>query len=90
MGIKTCKRGKTSIFIVNKRLREAKVKFLIEHDKKEFEHCIICIICIITLYLEETPDTNISDTSNELKLVSAHNCFYLSGNAKMYINFTPI
>ena len=50
------KRGKTSIFIVNKRLREAIVKFLIEHDKKEFKYCII------TLYIEETPDTNISDT----------------------------
>ena len=61
MGIKTCKKGKTSIFIVNKRLREGKVKFLIEHDKKEFKYCII------TSYIEETPDTNISDTSNELK-----------------------
>ena len=42
MGIKACKGGGgggggTSIFIVNKRLREAKVKFLIEHDKKEFK-----------------------------------------------------
>ena len=37
MGIKTCKKGKTSIFIVNKRLKEAKVKFLTEHDKKEFK-----------------------------------------------------
>ena len=45
-----------NIFIVNKRLREAKVKFLIEHDKKEFKYWII------TLYIEETPDTNISDT----------------------------
>ena len=35
--IKTCKKGKTSIFIVNKPLKEAKVKFLIEHDKKEFK-----------------------------------------------------
>ena len=41
MGIKTCKKGGTSIFIVNKRLREAKVKFLIEHDKNEFKYCII-------------------------------------------------
>ena len=37
MGIKTCEREKASIFIVNKRLKEAKVKFLIEHDKKEFK-----------------------------------------------------
>ena len=37
MGIKTCKKAKKSIFIVNKRLKEAKVKFLIEHDKKEFK-----------------------------------------------------
>ena len=37
MGIKTCKKGKTSIFIVNKRLIEAKVKFLIEHNEKEFK-----------------------------------------------------
>ena len=36
-GIRTCKKGKTSIFIVDKRLKEAKVKFLIEHDKKEFK-----------------------------------------------------
>ena len=35
--LKLAKRAKTSIFIVNKRLREAKVKFLIEHDKKEFK-----------------------------------------------------
>ena len=28
MGIKTCQKGKTSIFIVNERLREAKVKCL--------------------------------------------------------------
>ena len=60
MGIKTCKKGKTSIFVVHKWLREAKVKFLIEHDKKEFKYCII------TLYIEETPDTNISYTSNKL------------------------
>ena len=37
VGTKTCKKGKTSIVIVNKRLKEAKVKFLIEHDKKEFK-----------------------------------------------------
>ena len=76
MGIKTCKKGKTSIFIVNKRLREAKVKFQIEHGKKEFKERII------TLYIEETPDTNISDTSNELKQVLVHNFFYISGKAK--------
>ena len=84
MVIKTCKKGKTSIIIVNKRLREAKVKFLIEHDKKEFKYCII------TLYLEEPPDTTVSDTSNELKQVSVHNYFYISGKAKTYINSTPI
>ena len=59
------------MFIVNKRLREAKFKFLTEHDKKEFKYRSI------TLYIEETPDTNISDTSNELKQVLAHNCFYI-------------
>ena len=48
--VKLVKRGETSIFIVNKKLREAEVKFLIEHDKKEF------IYCIITLY---TPLTKI-------------------------------
>ena len=37
------------------------VKYLIEHDKKEFKKCII------TLYIKETPDKNISDTPNELK-----------------------
>ena len=63
--LKLLKSGKTSIFIVNKRLREAKVKFLIEHDVKEFKYCII------TLCIEETPDANISDTSNELKQVLA-------------------
>ena len=35
--IKIVIRAKTLIFIVNKRLKEAKVKFLIEHDKKEFK-----------------------------------------------------
>ena len=68
--------GKTSIFIVNERLREAKVKFLIEHDKKEFRYCII------PLYNEETPDTNISDTSNELEQIVAHNCFIYQENQK--------
>ena len=69
MGIKTCKKGKTSTFIVNKQLKVAKVKFLIEHDKKEFKWCIV------TLYIEETPFMNISDTSNELKQILVHNCF---------------
>ena len=50
--LKLVKMGKTSIFTVNKGLREAEVKFLIEHDKKEFKYCII------TLYTEEAPDTN--------------------------------
>ena len=81
--LKLEKRGKT-IFIVNKRLREAKVKILIDQEKKEFKYCII------TLYIEETPNRNISDTSNELKQIIAHNCFYISGKAKTYINFTPI
>ena len=62
--------------IVNKRLIEATVKFLIEHDKKEFK------LCVITLYIEETPDTNTSDTSNELKQILVHNCFYILGKAK--------
>ena len=31
--LKFVKKGKTSIFIVNQLLKEAKVKFLIEHDK---------------------------------------------------------
>ena len=47
---------KTSIFIVDKRLKKARVKYLIEHDKKEFKWCIT------TLYIEETPDINISET----------------------------
>ena len=38
VGIKTCKmEKKTSIFIVNKRLKEDKVKFLIGHYKKKFK-----------------------------------------------------
>ena len=32
--IKTCKKGGTSIFIVNKRLKEAKLRFLIKHGIK--------------------------------------------------------
>ena len=64
--LKLVKRGKTSIFIQNKRLREARVKFLIEYDKGEFKYCIIA------LYIEETPDKNISDISIELKQILAH------------------
>ena len=56
MGIKTVKREKTSIFIANKRLKDGKVKFLIEDEKKEFKSCII------TLYIEEIADVNISNT----------------------------
>ena len=80
--LKLEKREKTR-FIVNKRLREAKVKFLIDKNK-EFRYCII------TLYIEETPNRNISDTSNELKQIVAHQYFSISGKAKTYINFTPI
>ena len=79
MRIKTCKKGET-IFIVNKRLREAEVEYLIERDKNEFKYCII------TLYIEETRDTNISDTSNVRKQIVAHNCFYISGKARTYIS----
>ena len=76
MGIKTCKKGKNiNFYCINKRLREAKVKFLIEYEKKEFKYFII------TLYIEETPDTNISDIFNELKQIVAHDCFYISGKA---------
>ena len=78
------KREKTSIFIVNKRLKEGKVKFLIEDDKKEFKSCII------TLYIKEIPDVNISDTSNELKQVLVHNCVYRLDKIRTYINVTPI
>ena len=67
--LKTCKKGKSINFFVNKRLKEVKVMFLIEHYKNEFKWCII------TSYIEETPDTNISDTSNELKEILVHNCF---------------
>ena len=36
--IKTSKTEKTSIFILNKKgLKKAEIKFLIEHDKKEFK-----------------------------------------------------
>ena len=69
---------------MTKQAKEAKVKFLVEYDKKEFKECII------TLYIEESPDRNISDASNELKQILVHNCFYILGKAKMHINFTPI
>ena len=65
----TCKKG---IFIV----KEGKIKFLTEDDKKEFKSCII------TLYIEEVPDVNISDTSNELKQVLVHNCVLYIGQSK--------
>ena len=55
VGIKTCKREKTTIFIVNKRLKEANVKFLIEHDKRNSNSALLPG----TLYTEETPDANI-------------------------------
>ena len=35
--LKLVKRAKTSIFIVNKQLKEANVKLLIKHDKKKFK-----------------------------------------------------
>ena len=35
--LKLVKTEKTSIFIVDKRLQKARVKFLIEHDRKEFK-----------------------------------------------------
>ena len=35
--LKLVKTEKTSIFIVDKRLKKARVKCLIEHDKKEFK-----------------------------------------------------
>ena len=81
MGIKTCKTGKTSIFIVNKRLKEDKVKFLIGHDKKKYKQCII------TLYIEETLNANISDTSNQLKQILVYNCFYILGEAIIMHNY---
>ena len=69
MGIKTCKKGKNINFFVNKQLIEANVKFLIEHYKKEFKWFINA------LHIEEIPDVNISDTSNEQKQTLGHNCF---------------
>ena len=74
--LKLVKREKTSIFIVNKRLKEDKVKFLIGHDKNKYKQCII------TLYIEETLNANISDTSNQLKQILVHNCFYILGETK--------
>ena len=35
--LKLVKREKHQFFIVNKQVKEAKVKFLIVHDKKEFK-----------------------------------------------------
>ena len=84
VGIKTRKKGKNINFFVNKQLIEANVKFLIEHYKKEFKWCINA------LHIEEIPDVNISDTSNEQKQTLGHNCFYILGKAKTLINFTPI
>ena len=55
----------------------------IKHDKKEFEKYTV------TLYIKETPDTNISDTCNELKQILVHNCYYISEKVKTYINFAP-
>ena len=74
--LKLVKRKKTSIFIVNKRLKEDKVKFLIGHDKNKHKQCII------TLYIEETFNANISDTSNQLKQILVHNCFHILGETK--------
>ena len=71
--------------MVNKRVREAKVKFLIEYNKKEFRYCII------TLYIEETPDTNISDKFNELKQIVTHNCVYIyQGKQKRTLIYTHL
>ena len=43
--IKTCKtEKKTSIFIVNKRLKEDKVKFLIGHDKNKYSVLLHCTL----------------------------------------------
>ena len=41
--LKLVKWAKTSIFIVNKRLREAKVKFLIEHDKRKSNSALLIV-----------------------------------------------
>ena len=54
VGIKTCKTEKNIHFVVNKQLKEGKVKFLIGHDKDKYKQCII------TLYIEETLNANIS------------------------------
>ena len=76
VGNKTCKTEKTSIFIVNKRLKEYNVKFLIGHDKNKYKQCII------TLYIEETFNANMSDTSNQLKQILVHNCFHILRETK--------
>ena len=73
-----CKKGENINFSCKyKRLKEGKVKFPIEDDKKEFKSCII------TLCIEEIPDVNISDTSNELKQVLVHNCVYTGCSKKI-------
>ena len=41
--LKLVKRAKTSILIVNKRLKEAKVKFLIEHDKRNSDSALLIV-----------------------------------------------
>ena len=41
--LKLVKRAKASIFIVNKRLKEAKVKFLIEHDKRNSNSALLIV-----------------------------------------------
>ena len=79
--LKLAKQKKTSIFIVNKRLKEDKVKFLIGHDKKKYKQCII------KLYIEETLNANISDTSNQLKQILVHNCFYILSEAIIMYNY---
>ena len=81
LGIKTCKTEKASIVIVNKRLKEDKVKFLIGHDKKKYKQYII------TLHIEETLNVNISDTSNQLKQILGHNCFYILSEAIIMYNY---
>ena len=41
--LKLVKMAKTSIFIVNKRLKEAKVKFLIQHDKRNLNSALLVV-----------------------------------------------
>ena len=42
------------------------------------------------MYILETPDTNTSDTSNELRQLLAPNCFYILDKTKTYIDFALI